>query len=631
MRLKTSSTQVSLIFLISVAFASPDQSKTPNANHVFNAIHSSMRQWGSSLNHNGMSFFLATVPAGTQLYHGTGEQDAIEGMQWLAFEPEHALIFARPRRGPPPHEGDGPLPSEGPEADHKLRPAPHHDDEFGPKPKRPFDPEHHRPMPPPPPPPPHHPHDVPPHHENSPPSPPPEDRPEPPSHHEPRPPGHHEPRPPGRHDPSPPPPPAHRGGKRNSQQPLGFQNPKQDRDRGYLHTYVPKHPLRLLYIDGLSAGKTSNGTLDTQDMLILNLTDTGGPMGGEFDRAIGMCNLTSSLWEGKVDGILRMEGGFEIILCDFEKHLERTDIITVTDDEKHGEPGLLGGWPYLKALTSRYHGIGGERVTIDYEHFVSVFGYPDVDGLFTNDVQSDYAMPRLQNVKDSDLVRIRGDVTKMILQKDWDEETRTINWQVVADMVVQRYAESLHYLHTNQQIREDKDALATYLTGILRPFIDFTARDAVLETQRCVSQAVPPLPSPPRPVASLAHGTLHAVTHHICDTLLTSLSIASSSTPHSSFTSVYAAHAFELIDDLVDYLRWTTWKQCGTCQDEEVCFIPIWPMGSHEDHAKPRCLKEQAARERMGYWGFRGGPPREGKPPKEGEPRRKGKKEMRRW
>lgn len=354
-------------------------------------------------------------------------------------------------------------------------------------------------------------------------------------------------------------------------------------------------------------------------------------MGGEVDRAIGMCNLTSTLWEDKIDGILRMEGGFEIILCDFAKHLERTDIITVTEDGKRGQPGSLAGGSYLKAVTSRYHGIGGERVTVHYEDFVSVFGYPDVDGLFTNDVQSDYAMPRLQNVKDSDLLHIRDDITKMILGKDWDADTRTANWQTVADMVVQRYSVSLHYLHTNQEIRKNKDALAAYLTGLLRPFIDFTTRDAVLETQRCVSQVVPPLPSPPRPIASLAHGTLHAVTHHICDTLLSALSIASSSTPHSSFTSVYAAHAFELIDDLVNYLQWTTWKQCGTCQDDEVCFIPIWPSGSHEDHAQPRCLTEQASRERNGYWGQRMGPPRDGKYPKDGGPPKKGRKEMRKW
>ncbi|KAK3293023.1 uncharacterized protein B0H64DRAFT_345239 [Chaetomium fimeti] len=35
-----------------------------NAFDIFNAIHSAMRQWGSSLNHNGMSLFVVTVPPG---------------------------------------------------------------------------------------------------------------------------------------------------------------------------------------------------------------------------------------------------------------------------------------------------------------------------------------------------------------------------------------------------------------------------------------------------------------------------------------------------------------------------------------------------------------------------------------
>ncbi|KAJ9620130.1 hypothetical protein H2203_007895 [Taxawa tesnikishii (nom. ined.)] len=88
-----------------------------NPNHIFNAIHSSMRQWGSSLNHNGMSAFLATVPEGVQLYHGTSNSEPVEGMEWLAFEPEHALLFARPRGPPPgrepPGHGSGPDDTHG--------------------------------------------------------------------------------------------------------------------------------------------------------------------------------------------------------------------------------------------------------------------------------------------------------------------------------------------------------------------------------------------------------------------------------------------------------------------------------------------------------------------------------------
>ena len=329
-------------------------------------------------------------------------------------------------------------------------------------------------------------------------------------------------------------------------------------------------------------------------------------MGGEFKRAEGMCNMTSTLWEGKIDGILRMEAGFEIILCDFQKHLERTDIVAVSPEERHGgSPGWPGSWQYLKALTSRYNGIGGGRVSLDLDDFISVFAYPYIDDLFDNDVQSDYAMPRLQNVKEADRLRVKDDITDMILRKDWAEEKQSQDWQALADMVVVRYSKSLHYLHSAQEIREDKNTLAVYLKTLLRPFIDDTSRNAKLEIQRCIAQLIPILPTTPQPAAPLAHLALYSITYSICDTLLTALSIASSPTSHASFTSVYASHAIELVDDLVEYLQWTTWKECGTCEDEEVCYIPIWPMGSHEDHKNPQCRGEADIKGRGGYWGSR--------------------------
>jgi len=51
-----------------------------------------MRQFGSTLQHNGMSFAVATLPEDTELYHGTFFQDRINGTEWLAFEPEHAMV-----------------------------------------------------------------------------------------------------------------------------------------------------------------------------------------------------------------------------------------------------------------------------------------------------------------------------------------------------------------------------------------------------------------------------------------------------------------------------------------------------------------------------------------------------------
>lgn len=228
--------------------------------------------------------------------------------------------------------------------------------------------------------------------------------------------------------------------KRQAQQPLQEPTSSEDEAVGYLHTYVPKHPLRLLYIDGLSGGKTTNGTLDTQDYLLLNRTteDMGGPMGGEMERAKGLCSLAASVWEGKIDGIIRMEGGFEIILCDFESHLDRRDVIAVTSNGERGR-GPMGGWQYIKAITSRYHGIGGNRVEVDYNAFTTVFAHDDTKGLWDNNVQSDQRMPRLTNIPPTTLAALRDSLTSLVQHKDWTAPVGP-NWQTHADAIVARYS-----------------------------------------------------------------------------------------------------------------------------------------------------------------------------------------------
>ncbi|KAK5653789.1 hypothetical protein OQA88_7947 [Cercophora sp. LCS_1] len=84
-----------------------------NAFQIFNSIHSAMRQWGSSLNHNGMAFIPATIPRGTLFYHGSPFNSTPAAPEWLAFEMEHAENFARarPYRVLPPR----PPPSDKPE------------------------------------------------------------------------------------------------------------------------------------------------------------------------------------------------------------------------------------------------------------------------------------------------------------------------------------------------------------------------------------------------------------------------------------------------------------------------------------------------------------------------------------
>ena len=84
---------------ISTIAIEPDQGATgANGFHIFNAIHSAGRVFGSSLNHNGYGFFPAVIPEGTVLYHGSRLTKPPTDVQWLAFEIEHAETFAISKR-----------------------------------------------------------------------------------------------------------------------------------------------------------------------------------------------------------------------------------------------------------------------------------------------------------------------------------------------------------------------------------------------------------------------------------------------------------------------------------------------------------------------------------------------------
>ncbi|KAH0238090.1 hypothetical protein KCV06_g534, partial [Aureobasidium melanogenum] len=572
-----------------------------------------MRQFGSSLNHNGMSLFIATVPEGTELYHGTSTKDRVNGTQWLAFEPEHALIFARGRRGPPPGHppGDGhaPPPEEEDAKTRRRNTIFLMADQNTVEAKmvkvaqarltatkdvtallvmtlvltvRIIVHRHHRTM-------------------------------------------------------------VHQQAIMMTHLaaallakatflapglqariiadllaevlPLSIMNPHlsgsntmmsimmrirmimsttpEDQDSGYLHTYRTRHSLRLLYVDGQSAAKSKKGTLDTQDVLLLeDSIDHDSGMFGERERAAQLCKLAHEKWNDRVDGILRMEGGFEIILCDFAAHL---DVVSIAKTNPEARGGFGGGsdngdgFNYYRAVAARYHGIGGGRAVLDYEEFVSAFAYPEAISF------DDTGRPRLNN-RSAAIDDMRRAVDKMILQKS--DSIETVDWQAIADMVVARYADRIEYLASGSL--KSLAALQSEIERALRPFIDYNARNSSSEIERCASQFMPNS-------TNVAAQAIRQVTNTLCSSLVT----ASEQTDYTI--------ALEQIKQLKEYLAWTTWKQCRGCAADEICFLPIWPVGTAEDFEQPRCRSDVSLGPGQGggdrYWNDFGGPGRKGPGP----------------
>lgn len=70
------------------------ESARTNAHGIFNDVHSAGRQWGSSIDHNGLGLFPAVVPKGTLLYHGARSNQTPTEPEWLAFDAELSENFA---------------------------------------------------------------------------------------------------------------------------------------------------------------------------------------------------------------------------------------------------------------------------------------------------------------------------------------------------------------------------------------------------------------------------------------------------------------------------------------------------------------------------------------------------------
>ena len=475
-----------------------------------------MRQWDSSLKHNGMSFFAATIPDKTLLYHGTHTHKAVEGTEWLAFEIEHAENFARTRgRGPggrrPPPPGEGGPPGDG-DGDGDSRGPP---GEYGPPPT-----------------------------------------------------------------------------KRHANGILAEGN-------GYLHIYQTKKTLsNLLFLDGMSAGKTSMGTLDTQDRVLCNLSSEapgngrGGAM-GDYQRATQMCAFPG------IDGIVRMEAGFEVILCNFSSGVELISAFQRPTGEGAETYDLVQQFEYMRGIAARYEGITAGRVTVDYSSMVSGFFYPL--NLTNPDVEK-RELPRLPLEDKEGLLRLKRDVVDLFAPGGGAENQKSVDWQGVTDMVVSRYAERLQYLVANTTIQKRMLSEVNFLLSL---FIDY--KDTPINSGASIAQCTTHYLRPITPVTEadhLIHASISTVSERICSTLFTARAKLLEDGINGE---TVADEVRKEIKSLIAYLNWSTWLGCGKCEFDEVCFVAIWPWGGLEDHYKPGCVKENAIGSRRGYWGGFGG------------------------
>lgn len=400
--------------------------------------------------------------------------------------------------------------------------------------------------------------------------------------------------------------------------------------RGYLHVYQANRDLNLLVLDGMSAGKTTMGTLDSQDLLLReNTTKHNAP--GHFDewpRALDLCDIVT---EWGYDGVVRMEVGFEVIHCDFTKGLELVSMTrTIMPEDKVGDEEMEG-FEFVRALAERYDGLGGDRLRIDFSSMVSGLFFP------INISSIDADRPDLFRLGAASLGELK-DVKSHLEKVATGPRRFTVNWQGVVDLIISRFSKRLASLASAELpwkyfADQIESVTATWFDAPPLPEdvslaeMNRTA-DAIDRCQRHFLRPAVVSQSRWSFEDDLIFTSIDSVMGTICHDLFLIRNIlldASHSQPSHSEPNhrdginkdndddlreaVKTSRA--LIQAMMKKLGWTCWLQTQPCPVDQVMFIAMWPIGAEEDHWNPGCRSiDQIRQTSNSYWKMSWGPPK---------------------
>ncbi|CEP59976.1 uncharacterized protein LALA0_S01e00210g [Lachancea lanzarotensis] len=420
--------------------------------------------------------------------------------------------------------------------------------------------------------------------------------------------------------------------------PLGGTDEKPESSAKMLTYRASKDLNRLFYLDGASAAKTENtGEMDTQEMLS-NVIKTKLNLTGDDEDMIMKERLFASRicrW-GKplgLQGIVRVEVGFEVILCDFlSGDVELVSSLEMVSPGEYFElppPTVVSkdnGWPLdgdnnlveedlteeqratldredsweeklsrFRAIKSfnwlragAIHDKGEQRIQLDYRYLIT--------GINRTYINNDPNNRRLLNdgmTWDKQLQMVSN--LEQALKIGFDA-TQSTNWQQVFDEISDKFAPMLKILggilDRNDTSVEERaiNATAVTLNFCLR-FMSKKGDDTQFGDDQnfAVYQYVRPLKELRTDADYLVWSAAVNVVSKIVQViykvndLLTP--IVSSSMLKVSLQDIETIEiAQKEVEDLIHSLGWIEFQyRCkNVCQWDEICYTPSWgpsPMG----------------------------------------------------
>lgn len=289
-----------------------------------------------------------------------------------------------------------------------------------------------------------------------------------------------------------------------------------------LHVYGTSRTLNIIYLDGQSATLTPGGTLDSQ-MAVLQgevpLYPSYDLVYDDDQRALDLCDLVADLG---IDGVVRMNAGFEILICDYSaaqvKELFVTNI-TVPGNRPENPPLLpqdpnrqpplgfgnvfseQGSYEWLRSATWHYgqHGQGGppeSRVKLDVCRMVSFYD-PALTSLASShhggivgnqSFQNGWGLRRghrLHDINKTDVGTVRTWLREITSSTSEDAGCSGFNWQALFTVIQAQHGtrakEMKSALEWKHDTKNEAEAIVTKIHelshAILAPYLEYQVSD----------------------------------------------------------------------------------------------------------------------------------------------------------
>lgn len=417
------------------------------------------------------------------------------------------------------------------------------------------------------------------------------------------------PGPPGNH---PPPPPGEKPGQEPGQQNV-FKAPHLPpffSEMSYLFTFKSEKPLdKLIYLDGASAAKSNTGEMDQQHVLS-RLKDVNARV-NEREAAKKICDWGKPFG---LQGVVRLEIGFEIILCDFQKDLKVvsnitlnnvTELLNFPDESPNPTTDLAKQRTALLDITESMRqfehlqagentNMGEARIQLDFSNMVTV-----INRTWLN---PDPYLRRINNISD-ELKDELIDELYTILQDPVSTNDKT-DWQGATNRMVDKFGPLLLNLNnslkifdhdrwnnTDRAIKNAATNLTQYTYNFIRRYSDDFLKDPQIRRLNGYNASVhdyvygtyPLKTSADRLIYSAIHKVHHDVFNAIYDIFEQSKDILVdiyvkdfTSDEHTKIILDVWTQLIRLMEDL----RWSVFTRCTSlCGSDEVCYSPTWGPG----------------------------------------------------